>query len=48
MLSQLRILIIILGLILICLSLIALGFAIWPIDISNVQSTLEPTLFAPP
>lgn len=45
---KLRLSLLILGLVLLCSSLIALAYAYWPIDTAIVGVTLEPTLFSPP
>jgi multisubunit Na+/H+ antiporter MnhB subunit len=45
---SLRLSLLILGLVLLCLSLIALAYTYWPIDTAIVDATLEPTLFSPP
>ncbi|MBN2548261.1 MAG: hypothetical protein JXB15_03820 [Anaerolineales bacterium] len=43
-----RILLMILGLLVACCSLLALGYALWPLAAGELQATLAPTLFAPP
>jgi len=43
-----RIVILVIGLALVCCSLAALTYALWPADIAGLQTTLEPTLFTPP
>jgi hypothetical protein len=46
--KQVRISLIIIGLVIVCFSIIVFGFSLWPVEIVNVHATLEPTLFAPP
>ncbi len=46
--SRLRLLIFVFGIAVLLCSLVALAYAFWPLDGSQVQATLEPTLFAPP
>ncbi len=36
------------GLVLICLSLVLLAYAVWPAGVLREQSILAPTVFAPP
>ena len=45
---RLRILLIGLGLLVACCSLLALGYALWPLAAGEFQATLAPTVFAPP
>jgi hypothetical protein len=46
--TRLRLALAVTGLIILCCALLALGYALWPIDDSSLQSTLAPTLFTPP
>lgn len=48
MLSRLRLLVVVLGLLLLAFSLLALAYAIWPGDVQRLQATLAPTLFSAP
>lgn len=45
---RLRITLALAGLLLICLSLAALTYTLWPIEKTSEQFQLSPTLFAPP
>jgi hypothetical protein len=47
-LRNLRLLIIVSGLIIVACSLFALGYAFWPLEAVRDQVPLAPTLFAPP
>ena len=38
----------VLGLTLIFISLAVLAYTLWPVEISHLQATLEPTLFVAP
>jgi hypothetical protein len=46
--SRLRLLLFTLGIAILLCSLAALAYAFWPLDASQVQATIEPTLFSPP
>ena len=43
-----RFVLVFLGLTIICCSLMVLAYVYWPVDVQNVQATLEPTLFVSP
>jgi hypothetical protein len=45
---NLRITLLIIGIIVICCSLLALSYVFWPLADSSMQSTLAPTLLTPP
>ncbi len=45
---RLRLTLAVLGLVIVCLSLTALLYALWPVDTLRDQFPLVPTLFAPP
>lgn len=45
---RLRIILFILGLLIICCALVALGFVFWPLPDTNLQVTLPATLLTPP
>ena len=45
---RLRIILFILGLLIICCALVALGFVLWPLPDTNLQVTLPATLLTPP
>jgi len=45
---RLRLILAILGLVIACLSLIAVLYALWPVDPLRDQFPLAPTLFVPP
>ena len=45
---QLRLFLIVIGLLIIAFSLLALVYAFAPVDTQQVQATLAPTLFNPP
>jgi|MudIll2142460700_1097286.scaffolds.fasta_scaffold22564_2 hypothetical protein len=38
----------IVGLLIVCISILALAYAFWPVDVVQVEATLAPTLLAPP
>ena len=46
--ARLRLLVAVLGLLLLAFSLLALAYAIWPVEVQRLQATLAPTLFAAP
>jgi hypothetical protein len=48
MTPRLRLALFIIGLMVLLCSLAALAYAFWPVEGLQVQSILEPTLFAPP
>jgi len=48
MTTRLRLALFIIGLMVLLCSLAALAYAFWPVEGLEVQTTLEPTLFAPP
>ena len=48
MTPRLRLALFMIGLVVLLCSLAALVYAFWPVEGLQVQSTLEPTLFAPP
>jgi hypothetical protein len=45
---SLRLLLICVGLLVLCCSVVALGYALWPVEMVRVQTTLAPTLFRAP
>ena len=45
---RLRITLMLAGLVLVCLSLVLLAYALWPAQVLREQTTLAPTVFAPP
>ncbi len=45
---NLRLLLIVLGLMILLCSLAALAYAYWPVEVLREQAPLSPTLFAPP
>ncbi len=46
--TRLRIVLVIAGLVLVGCALLALGYALWPLESATLQSTLPATVFAPP
>jgi hypothetical protein len=45
---RLRLILVLVGLALAFCSLVALTYAFWPVEIANLQATIEPTLFVAP
>jgi len=45
---QVRFLLLLLGLAIVCCSMAALAYAFWPLPDLSLQATLAPTLLAPP
>jgi hypothetical protein len=45
---SLRLLLLTLGLLFLCCALVALAYALWPVETTQLQATLAPTLFSPP
>ena len=46
--SRLRVTLLIIGLIIVCCSILAIGYVFWPLENGTIQATLAPTLLTPP